>query len=70
MDQEEREQLTYLVNLYSLNMRLELAENGESCPVISKTSNTPQTIRIEQVTMNINDFKKRRKSPQCINLSA
>ncbi|KAK6634053.1 hypothetical protein RUM43_001666 [Polyplax serrata] len=69
MDQEEREQLTYLVNLYSLKMRLEMAENGESCPVISKTSNTPQTIRIEQVTMNINDFKKRRKTPRCVNLS-
>ncbi|EEB14237.1 conserved hypothetical protein [Pediculus humanus corporis] len=69
MSQEEREQLTYLVNLYSLNMRLELTENGESCPIISKTSKTPQTVRIEQVTMNINDFKKRRKSPQCINLS-
>lgn len=64
MDREEREQLTYLVNLYSLNMRVEMTGNGQSCPVISKTSNTPQAVKIEQVTMNINDYKKRRKTPQ------
>lgn len=64
MEREEREQLTYLVNLYSLNMRIEMTGNGQSCPVISKTSNTPQAVKIEQVTMNINDYKKRRKTPQ------
>ncbi|KAL0280999.1 UNVERIFIED_CONTAM: hypothetical protein PYX00_002134 [Menopon gallinae] len=66
MEREEREQLTYLVNLYSLNMRVEYGVNGESCPVISKTSGTPQTVRLEQVKMNINDYKKRRKIPQYV----
>lgn len=64
MEQDEREQLVQLVNMYSLRMRVEVSGGGETCPVLSKTSATPRTIRIDPGSLYTTDYNKRRKLPQ------
>ncbi|XP_075233492.1 uncharacterized protein LOC142331456 isoform X2 [Lycorma delicatula] len=65
MQKNERDQLGYLAELYSLNMKLtETSRKGLTCPVLTKTSNT---MRVEHVSLarlhTLSDFKRRRKAP-------
>lgn len=62
MEHEEREQLIQLVNMYALRMRVEVSGQGETCPVLSKTSATPRSI--DPGAFCHSAFKKRRKLPQ------
>ncbi|XP_039294082.1 G patch domain-containing protein 2 isoform X4 [Nilaparvata lugens] len=67
MQKTERDQLSYLAELYSLNMKLsESSHKGFTCPILTKTSNT---MRVEHVSLGrlntLGDFKRRRKTPPC-----
>ncbi|XP_077284538.1 uncharacterized protein LOC143910057 isoform X2 [Arctopsyche grandis] len=65
-DQEEREKLASLAKLYSLDMSVELGR-----PVLRKTSNTTQSVRVEhsrlhcQRFLSFSKFKRRCYDPDC-----
>lgn len=69
MQKQERDQLCHLANLYSLQMTSD--PNRLTCPVLTKTRNTMQAVRVEQVRLtrlqarlhHLGDFKRRRKMP-------
>ncbi|KAJ9581514.1 hypothetical protein L9F63_023305 [Diploptera punctata] len=69
MQKQERDQLSHLADLYSLQMTSD--PNRQTCPVLTKTRNTMQAVRVEQVRLtrlqarlhHLNDFKRRRKMP-------
>ncbi|XP_069678930.1 G patch domain-containing protein 2 isoform X2 [Periplaneta americana] len=69
MQKQERDQLCHLANLYSLQMSSD--PNRRTCPVLTKTRNTMQAVRVEQVRLtrlqarlhHFGDFKRRRKMP-------
>ena len=63
MDVEEREQLAQLAKMYSLRMRVEVTGRGDICPVLSKTTATPCTIRVDHPGLHGSVHKKRRKLP-------
>lgn len=77
MKQQERDQLCQLATLYSLKMS---TDPTLTCPVLTKTRNTMQAVRVEQVALgrlhpssrhhqhHFSDFKKRRKMPQPMEL--
>ncbi|XP_047099477.1 G patch domain-containing protein 2 isoform X1 [Schistocerca piceifrons] len=77
MKQQERDQLCQLATLYSLKMS---TDPTLTCPVLTKTRNTMQAVRVEQVALgrfhpasrhhqhHLSDFKKRRKMPQPMEL--
>ncbi|KAE8741755.1 hypothetical protein FOCC_FOCC012703 [Frankliniella occidentalis] len=66
MQNEEKDQLVQLANLYSLQMRLEPTQNsGVTCPVLTKTRDT---VRVEQISglqrrLHADSGLKRRKLP-------
>ena len=66
MQNEEKDQLVQLANLYSLQMRLEPTQNnGITCPVLTKTRDT---VRVEQISglsrrLHLDSGLKRRKLP-------
>lgn len=67
MTRAERDQLSQLAALYSLQMRSEGAR-GLKCPVLKKTSNTMQAVRIDMDRYGpspslLSDFKRQRKTP-------
>uniref|UniRef100_A0A1B0DEM7 Uncharacterized protein n=3 Tax=Phlebotomus papatasi TaxID=29031 RepID=A0A1B0DEM7_PHLPP len=55
---KEHEKLSHLAKLYSLNMQL-----NDGCAILTKTSNTTQTVRIDRGSMSkrllLNDYKRR-----------
>lgn len=69
MQKQERDQLSHLANLYSLQMTSD--PNQQTCPVLTKTRNTMQAVRVDQVRLirlqgrlhHLSDFKRRRKMP-------
>lgn len=73
MKQQEQEQLCQLANLYSLNMS---SDSTLSCPVLTKTRNTMQAVRVELGMVphsrhhhhHLSDFKRRRKMTQAVEL--
>uniref|UniRef100_A0A6B2ECC8 Uncharacterized protein n=1 Tax=Phlebotomus kandelakii TaxID=1109342 RepID=A0A6B2ECC8_9DIPT len=55
---KEHEKLSHLAKLYSLNMQL-----NDGCAILTKTSNTTQTVRIDRGSMSkrllLSDYKRR-----------
>ncbi|XP_046463290.1 G patch domain-containing protein 2-like isoform X2 [Daphnia pulex] len=64
MQKSERDQLSRLASLYSLQMLSEGAR-GLKCPVLKKTSNTMQAVRIDMDRSPSlwSDYKRQRKTP-------
>lgn len=64
MQKSERDQLSHLAQLYSLQMLSEGAR-GLKCPVLKKTRNTMQAVRIDMDRSPSlwTDFKRQRKTP-------
>lgn len=64
MQKSERDQLSRLASLYSLQMLSEGAR-GLKCPVLKKTTNTMQAVRIDMDRSPSlwSDFKRQRKTP-------
>lgn len=66
MQNDEKDQLVQLANLYSLQMRLEPTQSsGLTCPVLTKTRDT---VRVEQISglsrrLHLDSGLKRRKLP-------
>ncbi|KDR23012.1 G patch domain-containing protein 2 isoform X1 [Zootermopsis nevadensis] len=69
MQKQELDQLCHLANLYSLQMTSD--PNRRTCAVLTKTRNTMQAVRVDQVRLtrlqarlhHLSDFKRRRKMP-------
>ncbi|XP_071440653.1 G patch domain-containing protein 2-like isoform X3 [Hetaerina americana] len=70
MEKQERDQLCHLASLYSLKMNSD-SSCGLSCPVLTKTRNTTQAVRLGQAPRDglqsrlkaFEDFKRRKRVP-------
>ena len=65
MQKSERDQLSHLASLYSLQMMSEGAR-GLKCPILKKTSNTMQAVRIDMdrsPSLWSDHYKRQRKTP-------